>query len=75
MFTLPPGMRPAKNKSFVVAGAGVTLGAGEVSGTSLEDQPPSSLHIVRISEAGDVVQDAGNNSWVSLDGIVFRAGD
>ena len=75
MFTLPLGMRPAKNKSFVIAGASATLSASEFSVINLRDQAPSSLHIVRISETGDVVQDVGNNSWISLDGISFRAGD
>ena len=63
MFTLPIGLRPAKNKSFVVAGG------------TLDNQPSTFLHIIRISETGDVVLDAGNNTWISLDGITFRAGD
>ena len=77
MFTLPLGMRPAKNKTFVVAGGVATPSASEVSVNIANsgDQAPSSLHIVRISETGDVVQDVGNNSWISLDGISFRAGD
>ena len=67
MFTLPLGLRPAKNLSFLVAGA--ISSAHEAAG-----EP--SYHIVRISEMGDVVQDTpGNNGWVSLDGIIFRVGD
>jgi hypothetical protein len=31
--------------------------------------------VVRVSEEGDVVVDAGDSEWVSIDSISFRAGD
>ena len=31
--------------------------------------------VVRVSQAGGVVVDAGSNKWVALDGVSFRAGD
>jgi hypothetical protein len=60
VFTLPLGLRPAKDKTFAVAGAPSKDGGGSV---------------VRISQAGAVCVDSGSNAWLSLDGVSFRAGD
>jgi hypothetical protein len=60
VFTLPVGLRPAKDKTFAVAGAPSKGGGASV---------------VRISQAGAVCVDAGSNAWLSIDGVSFRAGD
>lgn len=60
IFTLPPGYRPAKSQFFPVNAAnayGVVLIRGTSEGV----------------QAGRVHFNAGSNSFVSLDGITFRA--
>lgn len=57
IFTLPAGYRPPKYLRFPVSTlSGATLTLGEVT----------------IGSAGDVSLGAGGNTYVSLDGIVFR---
>ena len=76
VFTLPLGLRPAKDKSFAVALRPNAASAIPLAEANASVGCRGSVgSVVRVSQAGDVVVDAGSNKWVALDGVSFRAGD
>ena len=76
VFTLPLGLRPAKDKSFAVALRPNAASAMPLAEANASVGCRGSVgSVVRVSQAGGVVVDAGSNKWVALDGVSFRAGD